>query len=111
MAQELLDYFEYKHEQILKTWCRSKGIQVDDLLHHPRVDDISILLRIKGAYNRLMNVSETAAWGGYWSSVYHKRQSLSQNSLKRIQGMVEALARREQEEANKLLKIKELRLS
>jgi hypothetical protein len=111
MAQELLDYFEYRQGRMINTWCRSKGIQADDLIKHPRIDDISILLLIKDSYGRMMNTSETAAWGGYWSSIYHKKNKLTDKKLRRIEGMVKALQQREQEEANKLLKIKELRLS
>lgn len=111
MAKELLTYFEIKQERMINKWCQTKGITADDILKHPRFDDISILLLIKDGYGRLMNVAETAAWGGYWSSIYHKKNKLTDKKLRRIEGMVKALQQREKAEAEKLLKIKQLRLS
>ena len=109
MAKSFYPKIEYQQERLLNSWCRSRGITADDLVKHPCVDDITILLRIKEDLGHMMNTVEQAAWGGHWSSVYHKKKRLTDKSLRRIEGMVKALTARQQALQATRHKIKSIR--
>jgi hypothetical protein len=77
-------------------WLRSRGIDVQDLDSHPRIDDIILLINIRQSLWTVMNNSEQASWGGYWDSVYKKKNALKNKALIKFEKIAEQIQDRQQ---------------
>jgi hypothetical protein len=72
-------------EQLIGYWVRGKGLKHKDLVAHPHIDDLVLLVNIRDVYWDKFNRSEQAHWGAVWNTVYHKQRPLKQKALTRFE--------------------------
>jgi len=84
-----------RHEWNIGRWLHSHGVTVQDLDQHPQISDIILLINIRDSSWHLMNSSEQAVWGAYWSIVYHKRKPLKPKALTKFEQIIQATQNRQ----------------
>jgi hypothetical protein len=90
-------------------WCREKGIHAKDLEEHPQADDVVLLINFRDAFWNIMTPAEQGVWAAYWGWTYSKALSLKKKHLKKLENIGNSLAFRQQQQAQRLEKIKVLR--
>jgi hypothetical protein len=90
-------------------WCREKGIHAKDLENHPQADDVVLLIKFREAFWYSMERSEQGVWAAYWSWTYTKALSLKQKHLKKLESIGNAVAFRQEKQAQRQATIKSFR--
>lgn len=87
MKSELMSKKELV-EFYTRYWCKTKGIFERDLVQHPQINDITILVNIRDTYWSDMTASHRGVWAAYWDWVYFKKKPLKAKHLKKLEHIV-----------------------
>lgn len=87
--------FKTKHVESLLYFSKKKNIHPKRFLEHELIDDLDILFTLREAYWKDMTVNEQAFWGSVWGNVFYHNRSLSNESLVKIQNIVESMQTQE----------------
>jgi hypothetical protein len=78
-----LSHRELQHYTNL--WCRQKGIHASDLESHYQADDVVLLIKWREEMWHILTKSEQSFWAAVWSWTYHKKYSLKQKHLTKLE--------------------------
>ena len=79
---------ETEQEQLVGYWVAQWGLKRHDLLQHPCIGDLILMIRMRQEFFNLMNRSEQATWGALWGYAYGKRKKLKNKSLKKLESII-----------------------
>ena len=104
---------DIEQQQFIGYWLKSKGLTLKTLEKHKQIDDIILLINVKGAYRKLYNNSQNGYWAALWDRCLNKKKPLRQKDLDKLENnTLQALQKqrsRQQRTAKARHKIKQLR--
>lgn len=68
-------------EHLTRYWCRTQGIHYQDLLEHPQIDDVIILIKFIEEYQREFKAKQRVNVYLLWDNCYKKRRPLKKKHL------------------------------
>lgn len=69
-------------------WVRNWGISNWDLTHHPQIDDVILLIKIRQTCWHYWQSRERGYWSYVWDWCYHKKYSLKNKHLDKLQNSI-----------------------
>ena len=75
---------DIEQQQFVGYWLKSKGLSLKILEKHKQIDDVILLINIKGAYYKLYNNSENGYWAALWDRCFFKKKPLRQKDLDKL---------------------------
>ena len=79
------DHKNLEQEQLVGYWITRWGLKRHDLVQHPCIDDLILLIKYRQECWHRLNKSEQAVWGALWGYTYTKRKPLKNKSLKKLE--------------------------
>jgi len=79
---------ETEQEQLVGYWIAKWGMKRHDLLQHPCIDDLILLINFRQEFWHQMNRNTQAQWGAFWGYTYAKRKPLKNKSLKKLESII-----------------------
>ena len=79
---------ETEQEQLVGYWIARWGLKRHDLLNHPCIEDLILLINFRQEFWHEMNRSSQAKWGAFWGYTYTKRKPLKNKSLKKLEDII-----------------------
>ena len=77
--------FSYSElEHLTNYWCRTLGIHSKDLMEHPQIDDVIILIKFIKEYEKEFTPKQRIYVYIVWDWCYAKRKPLSKKYLKAL---------------------------
>jgi hypothetical protein len=71
-------------QDLANYWCRTQGIHYRDLAEHPQIDDVILLIKFIGEYQKEFKAKQRVEVYIYWDWCYNKKQALKNKHLKNI---------------------------
>ncbi len=103
---------EYNNE--LKRFLASKGLRVNDLSNHKRIDDLIVLLRMKQDLGHVFTNKDHAIWGRLWDWCYNKNYGITNKGYEKLAKLTnhkkQFIQAQQQAKLQRLQKIYKLRL-
>jgi hypothetical protein len=84
------EYLSQKQDWAISAWARKKGLSLDDVVNHPCIDDISLLLSVQSEYELeyKSNPRLYATYNALWSGVHSRKRRLNAKGLRRLEIIV-----------------------
>ena len=84
------EYRSQKQDWAISAWACKKGLSLDDVVNHPCIDDISLLLRVQSEYESeyKSNPRLYATYNALWSGVHSRKRRLNPKGLRRLEIIV-----------------------
>lgn len=102
-------YTAKKHNIEVKNFLKSINLTSRDLLKHPCIDDLKLLVDIKRDLWVWLNQKEKDFWEFYWFLSYTDRKPLNRKAVRRLRKIVENVIYRQNVKYGQVQKIKALR--
>jgi len=71
-------------EHLTRYWCRTLGIHDKDLLTHPQIDDVILLIKFIDEFGKDLRPKQRVETYLIWDSCYKKRRPLGKKYLKAL---------------------------
>lgn len=72
-------------EHLTRYWCRTLGIHDKDLLTHPQINDLIILINFRNEFWKEMNKHQRKSWECCWQWAYKLKRSSRQKHLVKLE--------------------------
>jgi len=85
---------QFTHEELehlTRYWCRTQGIHDKDLLKHPQIDDVIILVRVIQEYFQELTASKRIHLHILWDWVYRQKKPLTKRQCKQLTRLIHQL--------------------
>ena len=79
---------QLEHNQLLGYWAKTIGITLNDLNHHPQIDDVILLIKFIKEYNNEFTPKQRIQVFVIWDWCYQKKKPLSKKYLKALTKLV-----------------------
>ena len=90
----MADYKDIEQEQLVGYWIKRFGINRQDLVQHPSIDDVILLCKIRQfvADNKgYITNSQQAQLGAIWGYVYKKKYPLKGKYIRILETIIEKI--------------------
>ena len=98
---------DLEQQQFVGYWLKSKGLSLNTLEKHKQIDDVILLINVKGACLKLYNNSENGFWAALWDRCYYKKKPLRQKDLNKLESNTAQALQRQQIKQSKIKFLRE----
>ena len=85
---------QFTHEELehlTNYWCRTLGIHSKDLIYHPQIDDVVILVKVLKEYFNELTASKRIHLHILWDWVYRQKKALTKRQCKQLTRLIHQL--------------------